>query len=135
MVIYNLIARAARLEKEGRGIGLVLVTDEDQAVGYGQLTLWPNVAEISDLVVAQNLRGRGLGTALIQMLVRQGRALGAHEFEIGAALTNPRAVTLYRRLGFLDSHTILTHTDGKHEKVLYLRLTLGQAQREPARNG
>jgi ribosomal protein S18 acetylase RimI-like enzyme len=93
------------------------------------------VAEISDLVVAQNLRGRGLGTALIQMLVRQGRALGASEFEIGAALTNARAVALYRRLGFTDSHTIMTHTDGVHEKVLYLRLTLAHTHREPARNG
>ena len=89
--------------------------------------MWPSCAEISDMVVVETYRGRGLGTALIQALVRQALKLGADEAEIGAALNNPRAAALYRRLGFEDSHTVLLNLGKGKEHVLFLRLNLHAA--------
>lgn len=121
--VYNLVGRATRSDSERRGLGLV-VPCEGGVCGYGQMLLWPSCAEISDMVVTEAYRGRGYGTAIIQTLVRDAVKMGAEEVEIGAALNNPRAAALYRRLGFKDSHTVLLNLGKGKEHILYLRLDL-----------
>lgn len=120
--IYNLITRTIRNVAEGRGLGLVVVGADDTPLAYGQYTIWPTCAEISDLVVAQPLRGQGVGTALIQTLIQRAQAQRATAFEIGVAMDNPRAAALYRRLGFEDSHTVMMSLDRGMEKIQFLRL-------------
>jgi ribosomal protein S18 acetylase RimI-like enzyme len=122
--VYNLVQRAARSQLDGRGLGLVVPGGNGSVIGYGQVLLWPSCAEISDLVVAEAYRGHGLGTTIVQALVQQAIKLGADEAEIGAALNNPRAAALYRRLGFEDSHTVLLNLGKGKEHVLFLRLKL-----------
>lgn len=124
LTIYNLITRATRNAAEGRGLGLVVVGENDVPLAYGQYSMWPTCAEISDLVVAEPLRGQGVGTALIQMLVKRARAQGAKAFEIGVTLDNTRAAALYRRLGFEDSHTVMMVLEQGKEQILFLRLDL-----------
>ncbi len=126
MAIHSLTKRAVRYAAEGRGLGVVAVAPDGMACAYGQLAMWPTCAEISDMVVAEAFRGQGLGTAIIQTLVQAGIRMHAEEIEIGAALNNPRAAALYRRLGFEDSHTILLNLDQGKEKVLFLRLNLNE---------
>ena len=127
LTIYNLVMRTVRNTADSRGLGLVVVAPDDIPLAYGQFTLWPTCAEISDLVVAEPLRGQGVGTALIQALVKRARKQGATAFEIGVALDNPRAAALYRRLGFEDSHTVMMDLERGKEKILFLRLeTPGQ---------
>ena len=122
LTVYNLVTRSIRSAAEGRGIGLVVVGEEDAPLAYGQYTIWPTCAEISDLVVMEPLRGQGVGTALIQSLVKRARERGASAFEIGVALDNPRAAALYRQLGFEDSHTVMMDLERGKEKILFLRL-------------
>lgn len=124
LTIFNLISRTNRNAADGRGLGLVVVGEDDVPLAYGQFTLWPTCAEISDLVVTEPLRGQGVGTALIQMLVQRARALGATAFEIGVAMDNTRAAELYRRLGFEDSHSVMMALERGKEKILFLRLDL-----------
>ncbi len=122
--IDQLIARVQQYAREGRGLGVV-VTDSRQMVrGYGQILLWPRTAEISDLVVAAPDRGRGYGTALIQFLARAARDMHAPQIEIGAALSNPRALALYRRLGFEESHSVELNLGDGREPVQYLKIDL-----------
>lgn len=122
--VYNLLSRSVRNASDGRGLGLVLLDEAGEAQGYGQVAMWPTCAEISDLVVTEAHRSRGYGTALIQHLTREAARLKAPAVEIGAALSNPRAVALYRRLGFEDSHTIMLNLGIGKETVLFLRLEL-----------
>ncbi|MBI5667200.1 MAG: GNAT family N-acetyltransferase [Chloroflexi bacterium] len=122
--VYNLLSRTIRNAADGRGLGLVVLDDEGEVQGYGQTALWPTCAEISDLVVTEAYRGRGFGTALIQHLAREAARLQAPAIEIGAALSNPRALALYRRLGFEDSHTLMLNVGQGKEAVLFLRLEL-----------
>lgn len=122
--IDQLIVRAQQYAREGRGLGIVVVNAAGHVRGYGQLTLWPRTGEISDLVVAPADRGRGYGTAMIQYLTRAARDLHAPQLEIGAALSNPRALALYRRLGFVDSHRIQLDLGEGREPIQYLRLVL-----------
>jgi ribosomal protein S18 acetylase RimI-like enzyme len=122
--IYQLVMRARQNAIQGRGLGAVTVDNDGHLIGYGQLTLWPGCAEISDLVVVASHRSRGLGTAMIQYLVRAAREMHVNCVEIGAALSNHRAVALYRRLGFLDDHTVWLNLGEGREPVLFLRLSL-----------
>jgi len=123
--VHQLVNRAQQNARQGRGLGAVIVAENaDSPIGYGQLTIWPRTAEISDLVVTENQRGRGLGTAMIQYLVRAAREMHAPAVEIGAAYSNPGALALYRRLGFQDSHVISLHLGNGMEDVLYLKIDL-----------
>lgn len=126
-VVHQLIARAQQSARQGRGLGVVIQETRDTPdalCGYGQLTMWSRGGEISDLVVAEAYRGQGLGTAIIQYLVRAAREMHAPMVEIGAAFSNPGAMALYRRLGFQDDHTIMLNLGEGLEEVLYLRLDL-----------
>ncbi|MBZ0301836.1 MAG: GNAT family N-acetyltransferase [Anaerolineae bacterium] len=120
--IYGFIGRVRQAAKLKRGTGAVVLGPTDEAIGYGQGMLWPRCAEVSDLIIAPGYRRQGLGTALIQYLVRAIRDLNADCVDIGAALSNPGAVSLYRRLGFRDSYTQMVALNGTDEEVLYLRI-------------
>lgn len=122
--VYNLISRMTRIAKDERGLGLVVLDDAGEVQGYGQMAMWPTCAEISDLIISESYRSHGFGTALIQHLTREAARLKAPAVEIGAALSNPRAAMLYRRIGFEDSHTLMLNLGQGKEEVLFLRLEL-----------
>jgi len=122
--VYDLVARAISLAKEENGLGVIFVNGEGVAHGYGQLTTWPNCAEITDLMVAEAYRGKGIGTALIQHLMQAAKKMEVDCVEIGAAVDNPRALALYRRLGFQDSHTLDISIGVRKHQVIYLRIDL-----------
>ena len=119
----ELLQRTQKLAFARRGLGAVALFD-GALCGFGLLTMWPGVAEISDLVVNARYRRRGIGSALITYLGETARKLGADTLEIGVALSNPRALALYRRLGFTDHHVIELDLGNGPELVLYLRRTL-----------
>jgi ribosomal protein S18 acetylase RimI-like enzyme len=123
--VNQLIKRARANHRNERGLGVVVTSNTNGAViGFGQFTRWPRCGEISDLVIAPPYRSRGLGTVLIQHLVQTARQMGADCVEIGVSLDNPRALALYRRLGFQDDHTVQLDLGQGMEPVLYLRLSL-----------
>ncbi|MBZ0283270.1 MAG: GNAT family N-acetyltransferase [Anaerolineae bacterium] len=122
--IYDLVLRAERSAADQRGLAVVIAGKDNIIRGYGQVMAWPTCGEISDIVVAEACRGQGYGTAIIQTLARAAQRIGINEVEIGAAMSNPRAVALYRRLGFEDSHTMMLNLGKGKEKVLFLRLVL-----------
>ncbi|RMF77088.1 MAG: GNAT family N-acetyltransferase [Chloroflexi bacterium] len=122
--VREFIGRAQRLAENQRGLGVVVLDDDHRVAGYGQIALWMGCAEISDLIVADSLRGRGIGTTMIQYLVRVAREMHVDCVEIGGAYSNPRAIALYRRLGFSDHHTLSLNLGHGNEPVLFLRLDL-----------
>ncbi len=125
--IATLLQRAEKLRKKRRGLGVVAVRDGG-IYGFGMLTLWPRAAEISDLVVSARYRGQGIGTAIIQFLTEAACELNATAVEIGVALSNTRALRLYRRLGFRDRRTIQVDLGQGPEPVLYLEKELTPQQ-------
>ena len=114
------IRRIQYFAQRQRGLGIV-VTDGVQIIGYGQIIIWKHCGEISDLIVSATQRNQGIGTAMIQHLMQAGRAMGITCFEIGAAVSNPRALALYRRLGFVDAYQRSLDLGAGVETVIYLR--------------
>jgi ribosomal protein S18 acetylase RimI-like enzyme len=123
IAIYQLVARAVKYMRQRRGLGVVVEVD-GYLRAFGQLTLWPRGGEISDLMVAENYRSRGIGAGMIQYLIQAAIDMRVPNVEIGAAFSNPRALELYRRLGFLDDRTVMMNLGNGRESVLYLRIEL-----------
>jgi len=126
---YSLSAVEALLKRvmarvaEGRAVGLVVANHlTNEAFAYGQITRWPRVAEISDLAVAIDQRGKGIGSALIKELIRSTGHWQKTQIEIGVALSNTRALALYHRLGFVDTRIVMLDLGYGLESVLYLTL-------------
>jgi len=127
VAIREFIQRVLKFEDQGRGIGIV-VTDHsvssDMIIGYGQVTQWVKCAEISDLIVHPSYRGQGIGTAMIQYLTQYILTSKVNCIELGVAMSNPRALALYRRLGFKDSYTLQLNLGQGTEPILYLAIDL-----------
>jgi ribosomal protein S18 acetylase RimI-like enzyme len=118
--VVDYVQRALDFVERGQAAHLVAETD-GQAVANAQLICWRNRAEIGSLVVAEPLRGKGIGTALIQALSHAAGQLGAEQIEIGADKRNRRVLELYQRLGFTPSkEVILPGTGGEDEPIVYL---------------
>jgi ribosomal protein S18 acetylase RimI-like enzyme len=125
--VREIIERAEGIRHRKRGQGIV-ATLNDKPVGYAQLTLWPRVSEISDLVVTESLRGHGIGTALICFLIDLARSWVMDNVEIGVAMSNHRAYILYRRLGFQSGRIINLDLGLGSEPVMYLTMPLETKQ-------
>lgn len=120
--VREMLARAESIWQSGRGAGVVACLD-GRIVGFGQVTLWARVAEISDLSVTESQRGRGIGTALLKHLIALGAA-HCSTVEIGVAESNVRAHALYQRLGFRHDRTLLLDLGQGVEPVHYLTLSV-----------
>lgn len=116
----RLVRRALYLAQQQRGAGLVGVV-EGQPCAFGLLTHWPSVGEISDLMVCEDLRGRGIGTQLITELSRLAAQAQIPTLEIGAMASNIRALALYQRLGFVEYRQLTIQVHSKPETIIYLR--------------
>lgn len=88
------------------GIGAYL---GDHLIGWGLLTRWHDVGEISDLWVDEGHRNRGIGTKLITHLAEIAHNQRITILEIGVDSDNVSARRLYERLGFVFHRTI-NHT-------------------------
>ncbi len=121
--IKDLLQRVDGISRRNRGCGVVAYNDRG-ILGYGQLTVWPRTTEISDLIVTPESRNNGIGSAIIHYLLDKVRTLPVSQVEIGVALSNPRALALYQRLGFKQDRVINLDLGQGVEPVMYLTMHL-----------
>jgi ribosomal protein S18 acetylase RimI-like enzyme len=78
-----------------------LIREKTELCGFGQFYLRVGRCHLSRLAVAPAHRDRGLGTQLIEILLREGKkALGVTQGSLFVHVTNTSAIALYERLGF-----------------------------------
>ena len=85
-------------ERAARVVGHLFLTFEMDAA-YVREPLRP-YAYVSELYVREEMRGQGIGRALLLEAERQARARGIGRLMIGVLAGNARAEALYRRMGF-----------------------------------
>lgn len=71
-------------------------------LGHAHLAL-TDPPEMQDVLVAAGARGRGVGRALVEALLREARDLGADRLRLTVSETNAAARAVYERLGFTDT--------------------------------
>ena len=90
---------------------LIVAQHDGRVVGCLQLTFIPGIAFkgawrglIEAVRVAGDLRGRGLGAALVEYAVEQCRAFGCGMVQLTSHKSRTRAHAFYERLGWDRSH-------------------------------
>jgi ribosomal protein S18 acetylase RimI-like enzyme len=84
---------------------------KDRIAGCYQLTVIPGLshagsvrAQIEGVRIAGDVRGRGLGEAMMQNAIALARARGCNLLQLTTDLRRERAHRFYERLGFKASH-------------------------------
>lgn len=90
-----------RLTLSGR---FAIVTHQNKASGYGYSVLQDRTLLIEDLWILPTLRGQGLGTQLINGLLRLGFEDGANRACLTVNESNTSAQRLYKRVGFVKQY-------------------------------
>jgi phosphinothricin acetyltransferase len=85
----------------------VLVAVDDRLRGFasfGDFRPWPGYALSVEhsVYVEEATRGRGIGSALVQRLIDEGRARGKHVMIGGIDAENPASIALHTKLGFIE---------------------------------
>jgi L-amino acid N-acyltransferase len=86
----------------------VLVADDGGVVGFGSFgdfRPWPGYGlTVEHSVHVRNaVRGRGLGTALVQSLIDEARRRDKHVMIGGIDAANDASIALHRKLGFTEA--------------------------------
>lgn len=107
------LAHAGHLEAQLRGDGVYLVALRDGEPAGTALLSWachhgdvrdalPDAAEVSNLGVRPDLRGQGIGGALLSAAEQLADARGVPRIALAVADDNPDAARLYLRRGYTD---------------------------------
>lgn len=75
--------------------------EEGKVIGYGGLLRVLEEGDITNIVVKEAYRGRGIGTSLVKALLEEGRRLGMQEFTLEVRAGNQAAIHVYESLGFV----------------------------------
>ncbi|MCD8336538.1 MAG: ribosomal protein S18-alanine N-acetyltransferase [Lachnospiraceae bacterium] len=89
--------------EQGYSVYLVArMADSNQIAGYCGLLRSFEEAEILNVAVRGELRGRGIGYAMLSDLMEHGRKRGIRRFTLEVRKGNAAAIHLYEKLGFLS---------------------------------
>ncbi len=109
-----------------------------EIVGYIDVALGGREADLMTIAVRPDVRGRGVGAALLQAGIAAAASGGAHRMLLEVRSENP-ARELYRRHGFDELHLRTGYyPDGSDAVVMRRRISEDEAARalpDGARNG
>jgi ribosomal protein S18 acetylase RimI-like enzyme len=95
-----------QLSDRTSGSTTYVVTVEDERAGRLRVIRRDDTIELAGIQLLPRLQGRGIGTAVVDALKAEAVACGVR-LELGVEKDNPRARSLYERLGFV----VITETD------------------------
>lgn len=78
----------------------VLAEDGGEIIGYGGITVAADEADVANVAVTEPYRRSGVGTAIIDELVKIARGKGAKKMYLEVRVSNAAAMLLYLKTGF-----------------------------------
>ena len=84
------------------GVILFAVLDETPVATGALIPLGHDEYELAKMAVAPEWRGHGIGRKVAEALIARARELGSVRLELVSQTALPRAVPLYRNLGFRE---------------------------------
>lgn len=97
---------------------------EGRVVGYAVVWVVADQAELGDLAVRDEFRGRGIGTALLRTAIEEMRRLEVRDLFLEVRISNEGAQRLYERHGFEVVGRRRDYYSRPREDALVLRLSL-----------
>lgn len=81
----------------------ILRTPEEPVAGFCAFWRVAEQMHINNLAIRPELRGRGLGSHLLQSVVAEAATMGAHHATLEVRRSNVAALRLYQRAGFHEA--------------------------------
>lgn len=78
----------------------LVVEEKGSIVGYGGLLRILDEGDVTNIVIEEAYRGKGLGRKLTAALVEEGQRWGIREFTLEVRVSNLSAIHIYESLGF-----------------------------------
>lgn len=94
--------------------------------GFVCLTALFEEAQILDIAVAPDMRGRGIARLLMECAIGLAIDKGAEQLALEVRSTNRAAISLYERLGFVRTGCRLKYYEGKDDAVLMEKKLQGE---------
>lgn len=91
-----------------------------ETIGYGGMWLIVDEAHITNIAIREPYRGQGLGEKLLREMMRTAAWFGATRITLEVRVTNDRAQSLYRKLGFYDAGIRPRYYSDNHEDALIM---------------
>jgi ribosomal-protein-alanine N-acetyltransferase len=105
-------------------IPLVTIADDGTVAGYLCATLLLDEAEILDVAVRSDLRGRGVGRLLLDHAVELCRINRVNYIHLEVRRSNQAAIVLYERFGFLRTGERRRYYENGEDAIL-MQLIIG----------
>jgi len=99
---------------------LVVRTPDCPVAGFCAFWLVFDEIHINNIAIRPSYRGQGIGTALLQHVLAEARALGARRATLEVRASNEGARRLYERLGFYVAATRRNYYSNPVEDALIL---------------
>lgn len=87
---------------ERDGVELLVMTDDEEVIGYAVLWVILDQGELANLALTTGRRGTGLGSHLLRHVLGRARQRGVRKLFLEVRASNARAIDLYHRHGFED---------------------------------
>lgn len=78
----------------------LVAEEEGRIIGYGGLLKALDEGDITNIVVEESMRGRGIGSRIVRMLLEEGERRGLQAFTLEVRVGNQAAIRVYEKLGF-----------------------------------
>ena len=102
-----------------------LVADDGTVVGYVVADAIPNhgrpLGHVKDIAVSEDRRGEGIGARLLERAVGVLQAGGVRSIKLEVRASNDRALTLYRKHGFVHRRTIPRYYSNGEDALVLVR--------------
>jgi len=99
-----------------------------EIIGYGGMWTIMDEAHVTNIAVRSDYRGQGLGEKLLRELQRTAVFFGSHAMTLEVRVTNERAQSLYRKLGFQPSGVRPGYYSDNNEDALIMWAQLDGAE-------
>ena len=84
-------------------IYVVAVAEDETVLGYSGLRRSFEEADVTNMAVASEARGKGIGEMLLRALMEMGREQGIERYTLEVRKSNEPAIRMYHKLGYEDA--------------------------------
>lgn len=97
---------------------------ESKTVGYGSILTACDECDLLNVAVLPEYRGRGIGRAIVNGLIREAKSRGAAAIHLEVRESNENAIGLYLSLGFSPDGTRRNYYKMPQENAVLMTKTL-----------
>lgn len=87
-------------ELENNNSKYIVAKQNNEIVGFAGIWIAIDIAHITNIVVKKGLRKQGIGTILLQELIKLCKELKMNEVTLEVNENNSKAINLYKKFGF-----------------------------------